>query len=46
MCLRYTKQHVESKKCYGLSSAPSERLGPGKSEKDIVGHKKTKDRLR
>ena len=46
-CLRYTEQHVKSKKCYGLSTAPSEqRLGPRKSGKDIVGHKKTKDRLR
>ena len=45
-CLRYAEQHVKSKKCYGLSTAQSERLGPRKCGKDIVGHKKTRDRLR
>ncbi|KAK2559990.1 hypothetical protein P5673_017574 [Acropora cervicornis] len=45
-CLRYTEQHVKSKKCYGLSTAQFERLGPRKCEKNIVGHKKTKYRLR
>lgn len=45
-CLRYAEQHVKSKKCYGLSTAQFERLGPRKCEKDIVGHKKTKYRLR
>ena len=45
-CLRSTEQHVESKKCYGLSTAQFERLGPRKCEKEIVGHKKTKYRLR
>lgn len=45
-CLRYTEQHVKSKKCYGLSTAQFERLGPRKCEKDIVGHKKTKYRLK
>ena len=45
-CLRYAEQHVKSKKCYGLSTAQSERQGPRKCGKDIVGHKKTRDRLR
>lgn len=38
-CLRYTEQHVKSKICYGLSTAQ-------KSEKDIIGRKKSRDRLR
>ena len=45
-CLRYAEQHQKSKKCYGLSTAQSEQLGPRKCGKDIVGHKKTRDRLR
>ena len=38
-CLRYTEQHVKSKICYGLSTAQ-------KSDKDIIGRKKSRDRLR
>lgn len=38
-CLRYTEQHVKSKICYGLSAAQ-------KSEKDIIGRKKSRERLR
>lgn len=49
VCLRDTAQHTASKKCDGLSTGPSRndsRLRSRIPGKDIVGSKRTKDRLR
>ena len=45
-CLRDTQQHALSGECNGLSTALEKRLATHKSGKDIVGSKKTKDRLK
>ncbi|XP_067047371.1 F-box only protein 43-like [Acropora muricata] len=45
-CLRDTQQHALLGECNGLSTALEKRLAPHKSGKDIVGSKKTKDRLK
>ena len=44
-CLRDTQQHALSGECHGLT-ALEKRPAPRKSGKDIVGSKKTKDRLK
>ena len=49
VCLRDTTQHATGVKCDGLSvmlEGPSRRLRSRKSSKDIVGSKKSKERVR
>lgn len=50
VCLRDTEHHLTGKQCDGLSIAPStrtdHRLRSRKPGKDIVGSKKSKDRVR